>query len=93
MPSIKSDSENKSYPNKVQRESNNIVEDNPIIMVDSPQFEYTISLKQTSGISKAANITSDMKQQYKQNIMPIPNQNTTDNNGNIINIQLNYNIN
>jgi len=43
MPSIKPDSGDEFYHNKVQQESNNMVKDEPVVMSDSPQLEYTTS--------------------------------------------------
>jgi len=42
MPSIKLDSGDEFYHNKVQRESDNMVKDKPVVMSDSSQLEYTI---------------------------------------------------
>ena len=43
MLSIKPDSGDEFYHNKVQQESNNMVKDEPVVMSDSPQLEYTTS--------------------------------------------------
>ena len=44
-PSIESDSRDKSYPDKVQCKSDNMIEDDPVVMSDSPQLEYTTPSK------------------------------------------------
>jgi len=91
--SIKLDSGDKFYYNKVQQESDNMVEDEPIIMLDSSQLKYTTSPRKTPGISKMANVNPNMRQKCGRNITPISSQNIMNNNEDVFNIQLNYNIN
>ena len=64
IPLIKPDSGDESYYDKVQHESNNRVEDNPVVMSDSPQLEYTTPPRQTPGISKAADANPNMRQKH-----------------------------
>ena len=62
-------------------------------MLNSPQLEYMTSPRQTHNISKVTDTISNMRQKHKWNIVPTLNNNTVNNNENVINIQLNYNIN
>ena len=63
-----------------------MVEDDPIVMLDSLQLEYATPPRQIPGISKVANANPNMRQKHGWNIASIPNQNTMDDNKNIINI-------
>jgi len=44
MPSIEPDSRDKFYHDKIQWESDNMIEDEPVVILNSPQLEYTTPL-------------------------------------------------
>lgn len=88
-----SDKSTEEYVAKVQWESDSIDQDNSVVPSDSPQLKYVASRRQESHISKVANSSSNTKKQYSQNIVPALNNGTTDNNGEVLNIQLNYDVN
>ena len=104
-PLIMSDSGDESYHDKVQWESNNMVENEPVAMSESLQLKYATPPRQAPSINKVTNTSSNTRQKHKQNIVPILNNYTVDANedpalnnnsspgNNIVNVQLNYDIN
>ena len=54
-------SKDKSYYDKVQQESNNMVEDDPVTMSESLQLKYMTSLRQAPSISKTTDISPNMR--------------------------------
>ena len=70
-----------------------MIENNLVAMLESPQLKYVIPSRQAPSVSKATDTPPNMKQKHKQNVVSTLNNNTADNNRDIINIQLNYDIN
>ena len=91
-PSLFSSHCDEDYAIKVQRESDRIVKNDPVTLTNSPQLKYISPKSQNNQVSKAANLTSNSKQQYVVNIGPALN-NKSPNDNNVFNVQLNYNIN
>ena len=56
--SIALDSRDESYHDKVQWESDNMVEDDPIAMLESLQLEYMTTLRQAPSVSKVTDTSS-----------------------------------
>ena len=52
----------KKYLARVQRESDRMVEDDPVVALDSPQLEYAISKTQNNCVSKVIDHIPNMKQ-------------------------------
>ena len=90
--SSSSDKSNKVYLIRVQYKSDNMDQDDPVTPSNSPQLKYVTPNRQESCISKVADTPSNMRKQCGQNIAPTINNNTMANNGEVINIQLNYDI-
>ena len=94
--SVLSSSSNKSeelYLDQMQRESNKIDQDEPVAIFDSIQLEYMTLERQNHSVSKAVDTPSNMRTKHMQNIAPSLVNNIAENNNDIINIQLNYDIN
>lgn len=87
------DTSNEQYSDRMQRESDNIVKDDPVAPSDSPQLEHTTFKGKRAWVSKTANTSSNMRKQQEQNEAPVLTNNTMDNNSNVFNVQLNYDIN
>ena len=77
----------KEYHVCIQRESNKMIEDKPIISSNNFELEYITPKSQTNQVSKVAETPSNMKQQCAPTVGPILNQM---HGKNMINIQLNY---
>jgi len=77
---------------RVQRKSDKMVENDLVVPSDSLQLDYVTPKSQGNQVSKAADLTSNTRQQYVENVGPALNNNSTDN-SNRFNMQLNYNIN
>ena len=58
---IELDLEDKAYHNKIQYNSDNIVKDKPVIILDSPQLEYATPPSRIHSISKTANTNHNMR--------------------------------
>ena len=67
-----------------------MIEDEPIVMLNSSQLEYTTSPRKTSDISKVADASPNIRQKHSRNVVLISSQNTMDNNEDIFNIELQY---
>ena len=94
--SISSFSFNKSeelYWDRMQRKSDKMVQNEPTTISDSFQLEYTTPERQNLNISKTADTSPNMRIEYMHNTVPTYVNFTMDNNNDVINIQLNYNIN
>jgi len=94
--SVLSSSSNKSeelYSDQMQRESKKMDQDEPVATSDSIQLEYMTLERQNHSVSKTVDTPSNMRTKHVQNIAPFLVNNTVENNNNIINIQLNYDIN
>jgi len=94
--SVLSSSSNKSeelYSDRMQRESNKMVQDKPTTTSDSFQLEYTTSERQNLNVSKTADTPPNMRIKCAHNAVPTHVNSTTDNNNDAINIQLNYDVN
>jgi len=83
--SISSSKCNEDYATRVQRESNNMVEDDLVVITDSPQIEYATPSSQPLWVSKASNPPSNARPQHVENTQPTLNNNCTDN-GNVFNM-------
>jgi len=77
---------------RVQRESDRMVEDDPVTPTDSPQLEYVTPRNKGTQVSKVAEPPTNSRQQCVENIGLAINNNTVGND-NVFNIQLNYDIN
>jgi len=88
-----SDKSVEKYAARVQRESNSMDQDNPAVPTDSPQIEYEPPKEKDARVSKAADSNSNMRKQYSQSIALALNNSTAEDNGNIFNVQLNYDVN
>jgi len=62
-PSMSSSECDKNYAIKVQRESDRMDEDDPVALSNSPQLKYTTSNSQSNQVSKAADFTTNARQQ------------------------------
>jgi len=82
----------KDYATRVQRESDRMDEDDPVAPSNSPQLEYATPNSQSNQVSKAADFTTNTRQQHAGHVDPALNNESTDIN-NVANIQLSYNIN
>jgi len=82
----------KDYTTKVQWESNNMVEDDPVIMSDNPQLEYATPSSQPHRVSKVSDLPFNVRLQHVNNTQPTLNNCGTEN-GNMFNVQLPYNVN
>jgi len=94
--SVLSSSSNKSeelYLDQMQRESDKIDQDEPVVISDSFQLEYTTLEKQNHNISKVVDTLPNMRNKHMQNAALTLINNTAENNNDVINIQLNYDIN
>ena len=94
--SVLSSSSNKSeelYLDRMQRESNKMNQNEPVATSDSIQLEYMTLERQNHSVSKAVDTPSNMRMKHMQNIAPSLVNNIAENNNDIINIQLNYDIN
>jgi len=87
--SLSSSECDKDYAMRVQRESDRIVEDDPVAPSNSPLLEYTASKSQNNQVSKVADLTTNARQQCVVNIGPALNNKSIDS-SNIVNIQLSY---
>jgi len=87
------DKRTKEYAIKIQHESNSIDQDDSVVSSNSPQLKYVISKRKESHISKIADLSSNTRKQHEQNVTPTLNNSTVDNNREVLNIQLNYDIN
>ena len=83
----------KEYVVRVQRESNSIDQDNSTVLTDSPQIEYEPPREKDAHVSKVANSNSNMRKQCGQSIALALNNSTAEDNGNVFNVQLNYDVN
>ena len=88
-----SDKSVEKYVARVQRESNSMDQDNPAVPTDSPQIEYEPPKEKDAHVSKAADSNSNIRKQYSQSIALALNNSTAEDNGNIFNVQLNYDVN
>ena len=68
-------------------------QNNPVVPSDSSQLKYATPRRQESCISKAADSSSNIRKQHGQNIVQALNNSTMNNNGEVFNIQLNYDVN
>jgi len=75
------------YTTKVQQESDNMVENDPVVMSDNPQLEYATPSSQPHRVSKASDLPSNARPQHVDNTQPTLNNCGTDN-GNVFNVQL-----
>ena len=91
-PSLSSSECDEDYAIRVQRESDKMVNDDLVILSNSPQLEYATPKSQVNQVSKVADLTSNTRQQHVENVGPALNSNLTDD-SNIFNVQLNYDIN
>ena len=85
-PSMSSSEYDEKYSARVQHESDNMVEDDQIILSDSPQLEYATLNSQGNQVSKVTDYTTNTRQQCMEHDAPALNNNT-------FNIQLQYDIN
>ena len=83
---------NEDYTARVQCESNNMVEDDQVVLSDSLCLEYTTLNSQDNQVSKVSNYTTNIGQQCVECNAPALNNNVV-NNDNMFNIQLQYDIN
>jgi len=83
----------KEYVVRAQRESNSIDQDNSTVLTDSPQIEYESPREKDAHVSKIADSNSNMRKQCGQSIALALNNSTAEDNGNVFNVQLNYNVN
>jgi len=90
--SLSSSNCDENYATRVQGESDRIVENDPVAPTNSLQLKYMSPKSQDNQVSKAADLTSNSRQQCVVNIGPALN-NESPNNNNMFNMQLNYNIN
>ena len=81
-----------NYTMRVQKESDRMDKDDPVIMSDSLQLKYVTSKSQDKPVSKVADTNNDSRQQYVANKDLALNINSLSEN-NMVNVQLNYNIN
>ena len=81
----------KNYAMRVQRESDRIVEDDPIALSNNLLLEYAAPKSQNNQVSKVADPTTNVRQQHVINIGPVLNNKSIDS-SNVVNIQLNYDI-
>ena len=88
-----SDKSEEDYLTRVQRESDNMDQDNPVASSNSIQLKYATPQGQKPSASKASDIPSNTRKKHEQNVVLTLNNNTVANNEDVINIQLNYNIN
>ena len=77
----------------MQRESDKMVQNEPTVTSDSLQLEYTTPERQNLNISKIADTSPNMRIEYMHNTAPTYVNFIMDNNNDVINIQLNYNVN
>ena len=91
-PSMSSSEYDEKYSARVQHESDNMVEDDQIILSDSPQLEYATLNSQGNQVSKVTDYTTNTRQQCVEHDAPALNNNIANNN-NTFNIQLQYDIN
>jgi len=78
---------------RVQRESDSMDQDNPTVLTDSPQIEYESPREKDACVSKVADSNSNIKKQCGQSIALALNNSTAEDNGNVFNVQLNYDVN
>ena len=90
--SLSSSDRDEDYATRVQKESDRMVEDDPVAPTNSLQLEYMSPKSQDNQVSKVANLTSNSRQQHVVNVGPALN-NEPPNNNNVFNMQLNYDIN
>ena len=83
----------KKYVVRVQRESNSIDQDNSTVLTDSPQIEYKSPREKDAYVSKVADSNSNIRKQYGQSIALALNNSTAEDNSNVFNVQLNYDVN
>jgi len=88
-----SDKSVEEYVARVQRKSNSMDQDNPAVLTDSPQIEYEPPREKDVCVSKMADFNSNMRKQHGQSITLALNNSTAEDNGNIFNVQLNYDVN
>ena len=80
------------YTTKVQWESNNMVEDDPVVMSNNPQLEYATPSSQPHWVSKVSDLPSNVRPQHVNNTQPILNNCSTENR-NMFNVQHPYDVN
>jgi len=88
-----SDKSIQEYVARVQRESNSIDQNNSAVLTNSLQIEYESPREKYAQVSKVANSNSNIRKQCGQNTALALNNLTAEDNGNIFNVQLNYNVN
>jgi len=91
--SSSSDKSVEEYAVRVQRESDSMDQDNPAILTDSLQIEYEPPREKDACVIEIADSNSNMRKQYGQSITLALNNSTAEDNGNVFNIQLNYDVN
>lgn len=91
--SSSSDKSVEEYVARVQRESDSMDQDNPAVLTDSPQIEYEPPREKDACVIKAADSNSNMRKQCGQSIALALNNSTAEDNGNVFNVQLNYDVN
>jgi len=83
---------NEDYTTKVQWESNNMVEDDPVVISNNPQLEYATPSSQPHRVSKVSDLPFNVRPQHVNNTQPILNNCGTENR-NMFNVQLLYDVN
>ena len=81
------------YSDHIQRESDRMVQNEPVTTADSFQLEYAAQDRQNQNVSKVANLPSNMKNEHVVNVALTHINPTVANFNNVFNIQLNYDVN
>ena len=88
-----SDKSIQEYVARVQRESNSIDQNNSAVLTNSLQIEYESPREKDAHVSKVADSNSNIRKQCGQSIALALNNSTAEDNGNVFNVQLNYDVN